>query len=52
MYDSQDIVIVVFGLEEVLISYFTCFTCHKGINLSLILEYWKAKVVGSSASIL
>lgn len=32
MDDSQDIVIVVFGLEKVLISYFSCFTCCQGIT--------------------
>lgn len=32
MDDSQDIVIVVFGLEKVLILYFSCFTSCQGIT--------------------
>jgi len=39
MDDSQDIVIVVFGLEKVFISYFSCFTYWQGITLFLILEF-------------
>jgi len=50
MDDSQDIVIVDFGLEKVLISPFSCFTCCQGIAPSLILE--NGRVVGSTASIL
>jgi len=51
MDDSQDIVIVVFGLEKVFISYFSCFTYWQGITLFLILEFWKLKVLGNSTSI-
>lgn len=50
MDDSWDIVIVAFGLEKVLISSSSCFTCCQGIAPSLILE--NGGVVGSTASTL